>query len=155
GGRTPRSRARGSHGRLDRPPGDAGAGARLGALGSGLDPQRTHRGGVARMTVVVFIGPSLSRVDALARFPGIVVDPPAARGDLYRAARSATPVVLVDGLFDSVRSVWHKEILWALAHGVRVLGASSMGALRAAECAAFGMEPIGVIAHDYLHGRRT
>jgi len=106
------------------------------------------------MTVVAFIGPSLSRVDALARFPGLVVEPPAARGDLYRAARWASTVVLVDGLFESVRSVWHKEILWALTHDVRVLGASSMGALRVAECAAFGMEPVGVIAHDYLHGRR-
>jgi hypothetical protein len=36
--------------------------------------------------------------------------------------------------------------------GVRVLGASSMGALRAAECAAYGMEPIGVIANAYVDG---
>ena len=32
------------------------------------------------------------------------------------------------------------EVLYALANGVRVFGASSMGALRAAELHAFGME---------------
>ena len=33
-----------------------------------------------------------------------------------------------------------------------MLGSSSMGALRAAECAAFGMRPVGVIARDYFDG---
>ena len=57
-------------------------------------------------------------------------------------------------MFGAVPSVWHKEILFALTEGVRVLGAASLGALRAAECSAFGMEPVGSIAADYLNGRR-
>ena len=58
----------------------------------------------------------------------------------------ATAIGLVDGYFGGAAAVWHKEILYALSLGVRVLGASSMGALRAAECAAYGMEPVGEIA---------
>jgi hypothetical protein len=47
----------------------------------------------------------------------------------------------------------HKEILWALAQGVHVFGASSIGALRAAELARFGMVGIGSIFHDLEAGR--
>src|SRR5262249_39341876 len=106
--------------------------------------------------VVAFLGPSLSAADARSRYPELDVRPPAVRGDLYRVARTGPDViVLVDGLFESVPSVWHKEILWALHAGVRVIGASSMGALRAAECAAFGMEAVGEIALRFLGGERT
>jgi hypothetical protein len=70
-----------------------------------------------------------------------------------RAVLEGAKVIgLVDGVFGSVAAVWHKEILFALSEGVRVLGASSMGALRAAECARYGMEPVGVIAERYLDG---
>ena len=105
---------------------------------------------------VVFVGPSLGRADVLAALPDAEVAPPAAQGDLHAATLDgAQTIVLVDGVFHAVRSVWHKEILAALAHGVRVIGAASVGALRAAECAAFGMEPIGIIARAYLAGQRT
>jgi len=30
-------------------------------------------------------------------------------------------------------TVWHKEILWAMAEGIHVFGAASIGALRAAD----------------------
>ena len=64
----------------------------------------------------------------------LAVLPPAARGDLYRAALAGPQVIgLIDGYFDGVPAVAHKEILWALDQGIRVLGAASMGALRAAE----------------------
>ena len=45
--------------------------------------------------------------------------------------------------------MWHKEILFALSKGIRVLGASSMGALRAAELHDFGMIGVGRIFEDY------
>jgi hypothetical protein len=48
--------------------------------------------------------------------------------------------------------VWHKEILYALSLGIRVFGGSSMGALRAAELAAFGMEGVGRIFDAYRSG---
>ena len=59
---------------------------------------------------------------------------------------------LIDGYFDGVPAVAHKEILWALDQGIRVLGAASMGALRAAELAPFGMEGVGAIWRDYADG---
>lgn len=102
---------------------------------------------------VLFAGPSLSGADP--DLTGIDLRPPAAHGDLAVAVlQGATSIGLVDGLFDAVAAVWHKEILFALSRGVRVLGASSMGALRVAECAAFGMVPIGEIAASYLDGSR-
>jgi len=105
------------------------------------------------MVKVLFAGPSLS--GANPDLGAIDLRPPAAHGDLTRAVLAgATAIGLVDGLFDAVAAVWHKEILFALSRGVRVLGAASMGALRVAECAAFGMEPIGPIALSYLDGSR-
>ncbi len=59
---------------------------------------------------------------------------------------------LIDGVFFQSCSVAHKEILHALEKGVRVVGASSMGALRAAEMDVFGMEGIGEIYMLYHRG---
>lgn len=102
---------------------------------------------------ILFAGPSLW--GAGADTAGIALRPPARQGDLHRAVlEGADAIGLVDGVFGFVPSVWHKEILFALAAGVRVLGAASIGALRAAECAAFGMEPVGAIALSYLDGSR-
>lgn len=98
---------------------------------------------------VVFAGPSLYGM----REPWPVQverRAPAGCGDILRAVRDgATCIGLVDGVFESRASVWHKEILLAIAEGVRVLGAASMGALRAAECHAFGMEGVGGIFEEY------
>jgi hypothetical protein len=107
------------------------------------------------MTTVLFAGPSIHglRISDADEF---VLSPPAACGDIVRAVRSgANTICLVDGFFAGERAVWHKEILFALSEGVRVLGASSMGALRAAECDRFGMEGVGTIYADYRDGRRT
>jgi hypothetical protein len=72
---------------------------------------------------------------------------------VYRAARGRPEaIVIIDGFFSDVPAVWHKEILWALASGVAVYGASSMGALRAAELAEFGMVGIGEIFQGYRSG---
>src|SRR5205823_5071915 len=76
-----------------------------------------------------------------------------AAGDLYNAlASEPSAFVIVDGFFDQVPSVWHKEVLFALSRGVPVYGASSLGALRAAELHAFGMEGVGEIFEDYRDG---
>lgn len=100
---------------------------------------------------VLFAGPSLygSTID----FDGLDVRPPAAQGDVLAAVQDgATAIGLIDGEFGQRAAVWHKEILVALDRGVAVYGASSMGALRAAECAPFGMVAIGAIANAYLDG---
>jgi hypothetical protein len=81
------------------------------------------------------------------------VRPPAGRGDVLRAALDGPDAIaLIDGYFDRVPSVWHKEILWAMAQGIRVFGSSSMGALRAAELSPFGMVGIGEIFEAYARG---
>jgi hypothetical protein len=102
--------------------------------------------------VVVFLGPTLSHDDARD-----VLDaeyrPPAAHGDVLRAALRRPRVIgLVDGVFERVPAVWHKEILFALSEGVHVYGAASMGALRAAELDAFGMRGVGTVFRAYAEG---
>ena len=100
---------------------------------------------------VIFVGPSLSGLPKSAE--GCKFLPPAAQGDIARAVLDGAEAIgLIDGVYETVAAVWHKEILFALERGVRVLGAASMGALRAAECADFGMEPVGDIAARYLSG---
>lgn len=102
---------------------------------------------------VLFAGPSLHGQDA--DLTGLDLRPPARQGDIHRAVLAGADAIgLIDGVFGFVPSVWHKEILFALSQGVRVLGGASLGALRAAECASFGMEPVGEIANAYLSGAR-
>jgi hypothetical protein len=102
---------------------------------------------------VLFAGPSLFGQDFDPA--GLVVRPPARQGDIHRALLDGAEAIgLVDGVFGFVPSVWHKEILFALSQGVRVLGGASLGALRAAECRDFGMEPVGEIATAYASGVR-
>ncbi|HTO34381.1 MAG TPA: TfuA-like protein [Pararhizobium sp.] len=100
---------------------------------------------------IVFVGPSLP--DAQRFADGMTIRPPALQGDIDRAIDDgATAIGLIDGGFEYQPPVWHKEILRGLSIGVRILGASSMGALRAAECADFGMIGIGAIFEDYSSG---
>lgn len=68
------------------------------------------------------------------------------------ANRLPDVIGLIDGYFFQKPAIHFKEILFALERGVRVLGASSMGALRASELDAFGMEGIGHIYQLYRNG---
>ena len=104
------------------------------------------------MSAIVFAGPSLAG-EGLKHPGDIAFRPPAAHGDLYRSLKDRPRAIgLVDGYFETVPSVWHKEILFALSQGVHVLGAASMGALRAAELWRFGMVGIGAIFEAYRDG---
>ncbi len=101
---------------------------------------------------VIFLGPSLALQDAKALLHAVYL-PPVQQGDLYRAALARPRVIaVIDGYFAWVPSVWHKEILWAIQEGIRVYGASSMGALRAAELDAFGMLGHGQVYRAYADG---
>src|SRR6218665_321327 len=101
---------------------------------------------------VLFVGPSLPDVKKFAG-ADVRIQPPAIQGDVLKSVQdSATVIGLIDGGFEYTAPVWHKEILHALSQGVTVLGASSMGALRAAECAAFGMVGVGRIFQGYASG---
>ena len=83
--------------------------------------------------------------EALRLAPEVELWPPICQGDLSTALERSRPaaILIVDGEFSQNLSVWHKEILHALHLGVRVIGVSSMGALRAAELDRFGMEGSG------------
>ncbi len=79
--------------------------------------------------------------------------PPVRQGELYRAALDGPAVIgVIDGYFEATPTVWHKEILWAMAQGIHVYGAASIGALRAAELDMFGMKGIGRIYTDFRDG---
>ena len=104
------------------------------------------------MNVVLFMGPTLSVSDARGVLEATYL-PPASQGDVYRVALTRPVAIgIIDGVFDQVPSVWHKEILWAMSRGIHVFGSASMGALRAAELAAFGMVGVGEIFRAYRDG---
>ena len=102
--------------------------------------------------IIVFLGPSLER-EAAAAILQAEYRPPAKRGDLLRAVEDgATVIGLIDGGFHQESAVAHREILAAVKKGVRVVGASSMGALRAAEMDTLGMTGIGEVYRMYKSG---
>lgn len=106
---------------------------------------------------VLFAGPSLYGTEWTRGHAGpsgsIDCRGPAAQGDIARAVvDGATAIALVDGRFEDIAAVWHKEILYALEEGAQVFGAASMGALRAAECADFGMIGVGAVFERYRLG---
>jgi hypothetical protein len=104
------------------------------------------------MSIYVFIGPTLPVNEAKDILDAIYL-PPVAMGDVVRVLRhKPKAIAIVDGAFETVPSVWHKEILFALSQGVQVLGSSSLGALRAAELHSFGMIGIGHIFEAYRSG---
>ncbi|MGJ5204472.1 TfuA-like protein [Bradyrhizobium sp. HKCCYLR20261] len=104
------------------------------------------------MTCIVFTGPTLHPRDAALEFEAEYL-PPVQQGDVYRAAlKKPAAIGIIDGYFEQVPSVWHKEILWAMANGIHVFGSASMGALRAAELCAFGMEGVGKVFAAYRDG---
>ncbi len=107
------------------------------------------------MKTIVFLGPTLS-VSAARHYLDATFLPPVEQGDVLRALKDRPDAIgIIDGYFQRVPSVWHKEILTAIADGVHVAGAASMGALRAAELAEFGMVGIGSIFSKFHSGEYT
>lgn len=104
------------------------------------------------MTIIIFSGPTIARAEASSELDAIYL-PPVAQGDVYRAAlKRPSAIGIIDGYFDRVPAVWHKEILWAMMQGIHVFGSASLGALRASELADFGMEGVGEIFTLYRDG---
>jgi hypothetical protein len=107
---------------------------------------------VSARDCIVFLGPSLALREARAI---LAADyrAPARQGDIFRAiCEQPRCIVLLDGVFDWAPSVWHHELIAALSSGIAVYGASSMGALRAAELHALGMRGVGQIFRRYRDG---
>lgn len=98
---------------------------------------------------IVFLGPSLAREEAELILPADY-RAPAGQGDIFRAcAERPTAIALIDGIFKDAPTARHREILWAMSQGIPVFGASSMGALRAAELSGHGMIGVGLIYRWY------
>ena len=99
---------------------------------------------------IVYLGPSLSRTEARRIYPQAEFRPPIQRHDLYRDRQAGGRVfLLLDGVFHSRRAVPAREILDVLEDGAVVAGASSIGALRAADCSPAGLRGIGTIFRLY------
>jgi hypothetical protein len=107
------------------------------------------------MSTYIFLGPSLP-IERARELLDATYLPPIQQGDILHLLERR-PVVLgiIDGYFEIVPAVWHKEILIAMAEGVHVFGAASMGALRAAELHMFGMIGIGRVFEWYRDGVLT
>jgi len=95
------------------------------------------------MSTIVFFGPSIGkeRVRELIRATHAA---PIKRGDLD-AVEDHDVIVILDGEFGQNLSVSPKEIMALLGRGKVVIGASSMGALRASELDRDGMIGVGWI----------
>lgn len=101
------------------------------------------------MKTIVFSGPSIGEVE-VQRLAACTHAPPIKRGDLA-AVDDYDVFVILDGEFGQNLSVTPKEILAVLGRGKTVIGASSMGALRASELDRSGMIGVGWV---YDHFRR-
>jgi hypothetical protein len=107
------------------------------------------------LKALIFAGPSLPPAFR-PEDPALEWRPPVKQGDVYEAALARPAIIgIIDGFFEVTPTVWHKEILWAMAQGIHVYGSASIGALRAAELHHFGMAGIGRIFEAYRDGILT
>jgi hypothetical protein len=104
---------------------------------------------------IVYLGPTLNREEASKILEADYRDP-AKKGDFLRLSHSSdekTYVGFIDGVFlhdypPSPIEVYHL----ATRRNIELIGASSLGALRAVELEKFGMKGIGKIFHLYKNG---
>lgn len=102
------------------------------------------------MKPLIFFGPSITKA-AVDDIVDAAHAPPIKRGDLA-AMGDHDVIVILDGEFGQNLSVSPKEILEVLSRRKIVIGASSMGALRASELDRSGMIGVGWV---YEHFRRS
>lgn len=83
----------------------------------------------------------------------VIYKRPIQRGDLGPALKERPDIIaIIDGVFHQSSAVGHKEILNVMKSGVKVYGASSMGALRASELDTLGMVGVGYVYTQYATG---
>ena len=83
----------------------------------------------------------------------VIYKRPIKRGDLGLALKENPDIIaIIDGVFHQNSAVGHKEILNVMNKGIKVFGASSMGALRASELDSLGMVGIGYCYEQYASG---
>ena len=102
---------------------------------------------------VVYAGPSIAADEVQRHLPGAQLMPPVARGDLYRDRTLGFGMfVILDGVFSQQLAIPPREVIDVLTNGACVIGASSMGAIRAAECWPAGMQGVGTIYRLFRRG---
>jgi TfuA protein len=101
--------------------------------------------------IVVYLGPTLP-LETACRYLSATYLPPVRRGDIERLPQGTRTVGIIDGEFHQNLAVSPKEIVALLDRGVQVYGASSIGALRAAETHRYGMTGVGSIFAMYRDG---
>lgn len=106
-----------------------------------------------RKRPIVFGAPSLCEVPAERR-ARLDIRPPVRRGDFDPLLEEAHPgtVVIIDGIFNSSLAITPTECRQLLQRGWRLIGASSMGALRANDLWSVGMIGIGDVFTLYRLG---
>jgi hypothetical protein len=105
---------------------------------------------------LVFVGPSLPEEAAKRVLPSAVYQPPARRGDLDAVDPAVfDEVFLIDGVMVYEHPPSPSEVYRLVQRGVRVVGAASLGALRAVELSGLGVEGVGWVFEEYRSGRVT
>lgn len=106
----------------------------------------------SKKKIIVFTGPSLS-IEEASQILEANYRAPIKRGDILEAIKDSPEVIgIIDGVFHQQPAVSHREILEALKKGIKVVGGSSMGALRASELDDLGMIGIGYVYQQYKTG---
>jgi len=106
------------------------------------------------MKIKVYSLLTLQREEVQRILPDAVVASPIQRGDLLKdICLPCNVVVIIDGRFHQSLAVSPAEIMDAMRCGIRIYGASSMGALRAAELEFHGMIGCGQI-FEFIKGRK-
>ena len=83
----------------------------------------------------------------------VIYKRPIKRGDLGHDIKENPDIIgIIDGVFHQNSAVGHREILDVMKRGIKVFGASSMGALRASELDSLGMVGIGYCYNQYASG---
>ncbi|MDO5848943.1 MAG: TfuA-related McrA-glycine thioamidation protein [Methanobrevibacter sp.] len=109
------------------------------------------------MKAIIYTGLSVSFDEAKEILDeNVIYKPPIKRGDIGDALKENPDIIgIIDGVFHQSPAVAHKEILNAIDAGVKVIGSSSMGALRASELDVLGMVGIGYVYEQYRDGEIT
>lgn len=111
--------------------------------------------------IIIFTGLSVSFDEAKEILDStddveVIYKNPVRRGDVFSSISENPDIIgIIDGVFHQSPSVGHKEIMQAIKRDIKVVGSSSMGALRASELDTLGMTGIGYVYKQYAEGLIT
>lgn len=109
---------------------------------------------MARIDTIYFVGPSLYGAMPAPLEHELWLGP-ARQGDVLKFYLYHMPktIVLIDGYLRRDFPTWVKELCYVMVDGCRFIGASSIGAIRAAELWRYGAIGIGEIFESFKSGQ--